>query len=235
MPRDLVVASGFIDLHSHGHDKLSAPRHGWCHHGARARGRHRATSPPSMPPAAASRCINYGASAGVWKTRYGRDARWWHGPWHPASTRFGGARRHVRCPDRRNAREQIERGLAAGAARRGHGEPSTHRWRPRAKVLEAFRAAAKYHAPVFVHTRADCRSQAGQLAIESYLEVIGASAITGAPVRVVHLNSTSSGRHATHARVGPGSAGARVRRDNRGLSLCGRDDGARLAAAGSGS
>jgi N-acyl-D-aspartate/D-glutamate deacylase len=53
-----------------------------------------------------------------------------------------------------------------------------------------FRSAARYHAPVFVHTRATGAREPGS-SIESYLEVIGASAITGAPVHIVHLNSTS--------------------------------------------
>lgn len=86
-------------------------------------------------------------------------------------------------------RASIERGLAAGGLGVGMGleyTPAATRY----EVVEAFRAAARYHAPVFVHTRATGLTEPGS-SIESYLEVIGASAITGAPVHIVHLNSTS--------------------------------------------
>ncbi len=58
------------------------------------------------------------------------------------------------------------------------------------EVLESFRAAAPYHAPAFVHTRSWGTTDPGS-SVESYLEVIGASAITGTPLHIVHLNSTS--------------------------------------------
>jgi len=58
------------------------------------------------------------------------------------------------------------------------------------EVLETFRLAAKYRAPVFVHTRSFKETDPGS-AVESYMEVIAASAITGAPLHFVHLNSTS--------------------------------------------
>ena len=51
-------------------------------------------------------------------------------------------------------------------------------------------AAAKYHAPAFVHTRSWGSTDPGS-SVESYMEVIAASAISGAPVHIVHLNSTS--------------------------------------------
>jgi N-acyl-D-aspartate/D-glutamate deacylase len=86
-------------------------------------------------------------------------------------------------------RAALERGLAAGGLGVGMGleyTPAATRY----EVMEAFRAAARYRAPVFVHTRATGLTEPGS-SIESYLEVIGASAITGAPVHIVHLNSTS--------------------------------------------
>jgi hypothetical protein len=58
------------------------------------------------------------------------------------------------------------------------------------EVLEIFRSAAKYHAPVFVHTRSTGMSDPGG-SVESYMELIAASAISGAPLHIVHLNSTS--------------------------------------------
>ncbi len=53
-----------------------------------------------------------------------------------------------------------------------------------------FRAAAKYKAPAFVHTRSWGTTDPGS-SVESYMEVIAASAITGAPLHFVHLNSSS--------------------------------------------
>ena len=58
------------------------------------------------------------------------------------------------------------------------------------EVLEAFRSAARRRAPVFVHTRSWGETDPGS-SVESYMEAIAASAISGAPVHIVHLNSTS--------------------------------------------
>jgi hypothetical protein len=57
-------------------------------------------------------------------------------------------------------------------------------------VLEAFRAAARYHAPVFVHVRSFGPRDPGS-SVEAFMEVIAASAISGTPVHIVHLNSMS--------------------------------------------
>jgi cytosine/adenosine deaminase-related metal-dependent hydrolase len=60
----------------------------------------------------------------------------------------------------------------------------------REEVLEVFRLAAEYHRPVFVHQRSGGRVEPGS-SIEAVGELIGAAAITGAPLHIVHLNSTS--------------------------------------------
>jgi N-acyl-D-aspartate/D-glutamate deacylase len=58
----------------------------------------------------------------------------------------------------------------------------------REEVLEVFRLAAEYHRPVFVHQRSGGRVEPGS-SIEAVEELIGAAAITGAPLHIVHLNS----------------------------------------------
>jgi len=52
----------------------------------------------------------------------------------------------------------------------------------RQEVIEMFRVAAERIVPVFVHSRGD--------RVESVGEVIAASAVTGAPLHIVHINSS---------------------------------------------
>jgi N-acyl-D-aspartate/D-glutamate deacylase len=77
----------------------------------------------------------------------------------------------------------IARGLDAGAMAVGFGI----RYTPQAsamEVLEMFRAAAAGRAPCHVHLR----ERAGK-SVASTVELIGLSAITGAPLHVVHLSA----------------------------------------------
>jgi dihydroorotase len=76
----------------------------------------------------------------------------------------------------------IEKGLKRGAAGVGFGIAYT----PRAEyqeILEAFRVAARFGAPCHVHMRHDERTRATA-------ELIGAAAATGAPLHIVHINSS---------------------------------------------
>ena len=59
----------------------------------------------------------------------------------------------------------------------------------RLEVIDMFRLAAGRHLPVYTHMRSAGRIEPGS-AIEAVSEVIGASAITGAPLHIVHINST---------------------------------------------
>jgi len=52
----------------------------------------------------------------------------------------------------------------------------------RQEIIEMFRVAAERDVPVFVHMRGD--------RVESVGEVIGAAAVTGAPLHMVHINSS---------------------------------------------
>jgi len=59
----------------------------------------------------------------------------------------------------------------------------------RLEVIDMFRVAAERKLPVYTHLRSFGRIEPGS-AIESLEEVIGAAAITGAALHVVHINST---------------------------------------------
>jgi N-acyl-D-aspartate/D-glutamate deacylase len=59
----------------------------------------------------------------------------------------------------------------------------------RLEVIDMFRVAAERQLPVYTHMRSFGRTEPGS-AIESVEEVIGAAAITGAPLHIVHINST---------------------------------------------
>jgi cytosine/adenosine deaminase-related metal-dependent hydrolase len=59
----------------------------------------------------------------------------------------------------------------------------------RLEVLDMFRLAAERGLPVYTHVRSAGRVEPGS-AIEAVSEVIGAAAITGAALHIVHINST---------------------------------------------
>jgi N-acyl-D-aspartate/D-glutamate deacylase len=59
----------------------------------------------------------------------------------------------------------------------------------RFEIIEMFRVAAERKLPVYTHVRSFGRSEPGS-DIESVEEVIGAAAITGASLHIVHINST---------------------------------------------
>ena len=59
----------------------------------------------------------------------------------------------------------------------------------RLEVIDVFRVAAERKLPVYTHMRSAGRVEPGS-AIEAVEEVIGASAITGASLHIVHINST---------------------------------------------
>jgi N-acyl-D-aspartate/D-glutamate deacylase len=84
-------------------------------------------------------------------------------------------------------KDLIEAGMKQGALAEGMGinyTPGASRW----EIVEMFRIAAKYNAPVHVHLRYAglIEPETGLNAIE---EVIAAGAATGAPLHVVHITS----------------------------------------------
>jgi len=59
----------------------------------------------------------------------------------------------------------------------------------RDEVLQIFRLAASRHVPVFTHVRSAGKKEPGS-SIEAVEEVIGAAAVTGASLQIVHINSS---------------------------------------------
>jgi N-acyl-D-aspartate/D-glutamate deacylase len=59
----------------------------------------------------------------------------------------------------------------------------------RLEVIDMFRLAAERRLPVYTHARSTGRAEPGS-AVEAVSEVIGAAAITGASLHIVHINST---------------------------------------------
>lgn len=78
--------------------------------------------------------------------------------------------------------------IAAGALAIGMGlqyTPGATRW----EVVRTFQTAAEHHLPVYTHVRSAGRGEPGS-SVESVNEVIGASAVSGAPLHIVHVNSS---------------------------------------------
>jgi len=194
----LVMARGFIDLHSHGQDAENY----------RAKAMDGVTTALELEVGVADvdawyaareghALINYGASVGHVPVRM----RVMH---DPGAFLPSGDAAHRAATDAEIAecRRLIEHGLERGAAGVGLGIQYTaaaSRW----EILEIFRAAARAGAVCFVHIR-----NAGDESVAALEEVLAASAVTGAPLHVVHV--TSSGLRAT-PRLLEMIAGARAR------------------------
>lgn len=81
----------------------------------------------------------------------------------------------------------VQRGLNEGAVAVGFGlayTPAASRW----EVIEMFRVAAKNNAGCHVHIRTRRKDS-----IEGVAETIAAAAVSGAPLQIVHLQSTGAG------------------------------------------
>jgi N-acyl-D-aspartate/D-glutamate deacylase len=85
-------------------------------------------------------------------------------------------------------RERLRAELDAGGLAVGMGIQYTP-GATRLEVIDMFRLAAERRLPVYTHMRSSGRVEPGS-AIESTSEVIGAAAVTGASLHIVHINST---------------------------------------------
>jgi hypothetical protein len=184
----LVVAPGFIDLHQHGQDLASQ----------RVKALDGVTTALEMEIGApdvaeflkvkkGQSLIHYGTSASQVAARslaFGTPL--------PASTilpKTGPATDQHATPEQLETMlQRIGQELDAGGLAVGMGiqyTPGT----TRSEVIDVFRLAAERGLPVYTHVRSAGHAEPGS-AVESVGEVIGAAAITGAPLHIVHLNST---------------------------------------------
>jgi N-acyl-D-aspartate/D-glutamate deacylase len=189
----LVVAPGFIDLHQHGQELASQ----------RVKAFDGVTTALEMEigvPDVRSfleskegrSLINYGTTASHVAAR----ALVFGAPLPSSTTGIGGilpksgpATDRPATPEQiRRVEEQLRKELSAGALGIGMGIQYTP-GATRLEVIEMFRFAAERKAPVYTHLRSFGRTEPGS-AIESVEEVIGAAAISGAALHIVHINST---------------------------------------------
>jgi N-acyl-D-aspartate/D-glutamate deacylase len=193
----LVVAPGFIDLHQHGQDlesqrvkaldgvttalemEIGVPDvtqflktkegHSLIHYGTSA-------------SHVAARALVFGAplSAGPARTHAGIPE---------ILPKSGPATDQPATPEQIEVmREQLRAELNAGGLAVGMGIQYTP-GATRLEVIEMFRLAAERGVPVYTHVRSSGRAEPGS-SIESISEVIGAAAITGASLHIVHINSS---------------------------------------------
>ena len=182
--RGLIVSPGFIDLHQHGQDDENY----------RFKAMDGVTTALELEVGAGDidswyaqreqkSLINYGVSAGHLAARMAAMRE-------PVTFLPTGeaARRAATDAEILEMKQSIERGLRRGAIAVGFGiqyTPNASRW----EILEMFRVAARFGASCHVHMRHAGVKEPGS-AINALEEIIAAGAITGAPLHVVHIQST---------------------------------------------
>lgn len=195
--KGLVVAPGFIDLHQHSQD-LEAQR---------LKAMDGVTTALELeigvPDVTAflkdmegHSVINYGTSASHAAARalaFGESLPAERPMTNPSTPvlvpKSGPATDRAATPEQIEAMEaRLRSELDAGALAVGMGIQYTP-GATRHEVIEMFRLAAERHVPVYTHVRSAGQIEPGS-AIEAVSEVIAASAITGAPVHIVHINSS---------------------------------------------
>jgi N-acyl-D-aspartate/D-glutamate deacylase len=184
--KGLVVAPGFIDLHSHGQSDENY----------RYKARDGVTTALELEvgvspvkPWVAERqgkaLIHFGASIGHIPTRMaavGDTSDWL--PRGPAATRA------ATQAEQEKTLALIRQGLRDGGLGVGMGIAYTP-FASRSEILDVFKLSAASKVPIFVHMRNGGRRDPG--VVDSLQEVIADAAATGSAVHVVHINS-SSGR-----------------------------------------
>jgi len=186
--RGLVVAPGFIDLHQHAQDDLSGVLKAFD---GVTSGLEMEIGVPDVKRFLARKSgrslINFGTTASHSAARaaaFGQPLA--QTDLIPASGKS--SNEPATEAQLRQMEAQLRSEVDAGALGIGMGiqyVPGA----TRAEVIRIFRVAAGRHVPVFTHIRSAGTKEPGS-SIESVLEVIGAAAVTGAPLQIVHINSS---------------------------------------------
>jgi N-acyl-D-aspartate/D-glutamate deacylase len=184
----LVVAPGFIDLHQHGQDLTSQ----------RVKAFDGVTTALEMEIGAPDitqflkskeghSLIHYGTTASHVAARalvFGAPL-----PEGTILPKSGTATDQAATPEQiQRIQQRLRDELDAGGLGVGMGIQYTP-GSTRLEVIDMFRVAAERRLPVYTHMRSAGRIEPGS-AIESVEEVIGAAAVTGASLHIVHINST---------------------------------------------
>jgi hypothetical protein len=184
----LVVAPGFIDLHQHGQDLASQ----------RVKALDGVTMALELEIGAPDVAQFLKAKEGHSLIHYGTSAS--HvaaralvfGAPLPAGAilpKSGPATDQPATPEQiEGLRGRLRAELDAGGLAVGMGIEYTP-GATRLEVIDMFRLAAERRVPVYTHMRSAGRIEPGS-SIESISEVIGAAAVTGASLHIVHINST---------------------------------------------
>jgi len=187
--RGLIIAPGFIDLHSHGQDAENYNLK--AHDGVTTALELEIGVWPVAPWYAAREgkaLINFGASSGHVPARMAvmHDS----GDFLP---RDQAAHRVATDEEKLSILNAVRQGLDDGAIGIGFGiayVPTAGR----EEILRLFQLAAERHVPVFVHMRGSSDSDG---AIPPLQEVIADAAATGASLHVVHITSVGARKTAT--------------------------------------